>query len=110
MKKKLYLLGMLGIMLVFTNCTSIPAQLANDRGVELAEQEEYERAIVEFTESIELAPNYALAYFNRGLAYYYLGDYDNAIKDYTEALRLKPSDSKYRSRLQQAEEAKNKGN
>ncbi|HEX3681179.1 MAG TPA: tetratricopeptide repeat protein [Bryobacteraceae bacterium] len=43
-----------------------------------------------FSEAIRLQPDYAKAFYNRGLARYAKGDLDGAIKDYNEAIRLKP--------------------
>ena len=43
-----------------------------------------------YTEAIRLKPDYADAYYNRGIARKANGDSDGAIKDYTEAIRLKP--------------------
>jgi tetratricopeptide (TPR) repeat protein len=40
-----------------------------DRGISLLNQGEYESAIADFTQVIVLNPNYAGAYFNRGIAY-----------------------------------------
>ncbi|MDR2493722.1 MAG: tetratricopeptide repeat protein [Spirochaetaceae bacterium] len=38
-------------------------------------------------------PNDALAYNNRGDAYYNKGEYDRAVADYTEALRINPNNA-----------------
>ena len=38
-------------------------------------------------------PDYADAYYNRGLAYFYEGDYDRAIADFDKAIELKPDDA-----------------
>ena len=35
--------------------------------------------------------NLAIAYFNRGSAYYEKGDYRSAVQDFNEAIRLKPN-------------------
>jgi tetratricopeptide (TPR) repeat protein len=43
-----------------------------------------------YTEAIRLKPDYADAYYNRGLARRAKGDHDGALKDYAEAIRLKP--------------------
>jgi len=43
---------------------------------------------------IELDPNDAQAYNNRGNAYYRLGEYDKAITDYTKAIDIDPNDAK----------------
>jgi len=40
--------------------------------------------------SIELNPECAHAYHNRGIAYGEKGDYEQAIADYTEAIRINP--------------------
>ena len=88
-------------------CSSSPAQLANARGIALAERDDYEGSIIEFTEAINLAPKYALAYFNRGLVYMYLGDYENAVESLTEANWLKPG--RYQHDLKIAEGAKTGG-
>ena len=47
-------------------------------------------AIANYTEAIELDPQDAAAYFNRGLAWYDQDDLDRAIADYTEAIKLAP--------------------
>ncbi|MGB5772260.1 MAG: tetratricopeptide repeat protein, partial [Crocosphaera sp.] len=39
---------------------------------------EYDKAIADYTKAIELNPNYAYAYNNRGLAYYNLKEYQKA--------------------------------
>jgi tetratricopeptide (TPR) repeat protein len=40
---------------------------------------------------IQLDPNYALAYYYRGLEDGYNGSFDKAINDFTEAIRLDPN-------------------
>ena len=44
----------------------------------------------DYNKALELNPNYADAYFNRGVAYGEKGDYDRAIADYTKVAELKP--------------------
>ena len=39
-------------------------------------------------QAIRLKPDYALAYYNRGLAKYDLGDNQEAIKDYDKAIQI----------------------
>ena len=52
-------------------------------------------AIDDYTKAIELNPNYAEAYFNRGNVYSYrnnyLKSYSQAIADYTQAINLNPN-------------------
>lgn len=49
-------------------------------------------AIRNFNKAIELDPNYAIAFYNRGLVYgKNRGDYDSAIRDFKEAIKLAPN-------------------
>ncbi|MGU9956866.1 MAG: tetratricopeptide repeat protein [Arenicellales bacterium WSBS_2016_MAG_OTU3] len=52
----------------------------------------FEEAIKDFDEAIRLKPDYAAAYWWRGMAKYELKQYKEAIKDFDEAIRLKPDD------------------
>ena len=47
-------------------------------------------AIADFNRVIELDPQIAWAYFNRGLAKFYVGRESEAQKDFDECLRLRP--------------------
>ena len=59
----------------------------------------YNAAIEEYSAAIELKPDYAAAYNNRGFAYYLKGDAERAIADYTRAIELRPNYPKaYNSR------------
>jgi tetratricopeptide (TPR) repeat protein len=53
----------------------------------------YENAISDFSNAIQLDPNYAAAYNERGIAYYDQGKFDKAISDYNEAIRLDPNNA-----------------
>jgi tetratricopeptide (TPR) repeat protein len=48
------------------------------------------KAIEYLNNSIKLQPDLAMAYYNRGIAYYRPGQYQRAIEDYNEAIRLQP--------------------
>ena len=52
---------------------------------------DYKGAINDYTEAIELNPNYAVAYNNRGASKADLKDYYGAISDYTKAIELNPN-------------------
>ncbi len=54
------------------------------------EKRQWDKAIAEYNEAIELDQKYADAYFNRGNAYFNKGQYDQAIADYTEAIEINP--------------------
>jgi tetratricopeptide (TPR) repeat protein len=51
------------------------------------------RAIQDYTQAIELDPEDATAYSNRGLAYADSHDYARAIQDYDRAIELDPEDA-----------------
>ena len=51
-------------------------------------QDEYRSAIDHYTKAVELNPEYAEAYNQRGNAYTGAGDFDQAIADYTQAIDL----------------------
>jgi tetratricopeptide (TPR) repeat protein len=54
---------------------------------------EFEAAIADYTKAIEMKPDDAKAYFNRGAAYSAKGDMDLAIANYTKAIEMKPDDA-----------------
>ena len=56
------------------------------------DEEDYNRAIADYTKALQLNSKYATVYNNRGFAYVAKGKYDQAITDYTKALQL---DQKY---------------
>ena len=51
-------------------------------------------AIADYDRAIEINPDYAKAYTNRGKAKYKLGDYHGAIADYDRTIELKPDYAK----------------
>ena len=65
------------------------------RAYELAEQKDYDGAIENYTKAIELNPNDAIAYNNRGNAYCNKGECDKAIADYNKAIELDPKEADY---------------
>lgn len=58
------------------------------RGNSKCENGEYTLAITEYSEAINIEPNYAAAYCNRGFAYFTLEKYYPAIEDFTKAINL----------------------
>ena len=51
---------------------------------------DYQGAIEDYTKAIELKPDFAEAYINRGISRRNLSDYKGAIEDYTKAIELRP--------------------
>ena len=69
------------------------------RGEDFAGGHDYNRAIADYSTAIQLKPDSAEAYNDRGFAYYLRGDCDRAIADYTRAIELRPDYPKaYNSR------------
>ena len=61
-----------------------------------------ERSIEDFDKAIELDPNLAWAYSNRGFSYHELGQYQRSIDDYDKAIELDPNDAEARTLRQRA--------
>ncbi|MBE9007787.1 tetratricopeptide repeat protein [Fortiea sp. LEGE XX443] len=58
------------------------------KGLEKAKQKDYARAIADFSQVVQIAPDFAEVYLQRGLAYYDLGQILQAVSDYTETLKI----------------------
>jgi hypothetical protein len=56
-------------------------------------KEDYDGDIDDYTRAIQIDPNNAFAYHNRGFAYYNKGEHDLAIADYTQAIRIDPNNA-----------------
>lgn len=54
-------------------------------------EKNYIKAVDYFTRTISLSPKYKQAYYNRGLACYYLGYYKRAISDFNKTAEIDPA-------------------
>ena len=54
------------------------------------EKSDFSEAIAGFSKIIELDPQDAIAYYNRGLAHFNIGKFDEAISDYSKAIQINP--------------------
>ena len=95
---KLAIICLLVVSLVFglviIGCVGPTAGTAEwhaQQAYELNEQGRHDEAIEECNKAIELDPNLALAYNNRGAAYLYKGQYDLVIADCNKAIELDPN-------------------
>jgi protein O-GlcNAc transferase len=66
------------------------AEMLSNRGAMLAREGRYEEAAQAFGRAIRLAPDFAVAYFNLGLAESRLGDLESARRTLETAVRIKP--------------------
>jgi len=65
------------------------------RGVAYIEKGYYDQALTDFTEALNINPNYAYAYLFRGDAYYLKGEFDLAITNLTKAIKTNDKKDKY---------------
>ena len=63
----------------------------NGLGVIFKEQEEYDKALIQFERVLEINSNYFPAYYNMGDVQYKLGDYKAAVTYFIKVLKLNPS-------------------
>jgi tetratricopeptide (TPR) repeat protein len=73
--------------------TATPTPSASDhaaQGNAYYDQGQFEEAVAEFEEALQLDPDDAETHYNLGLAYKALGKVDEAIGEYQEAIRLDP--------------------
>lgn len=84
----------------FTAKVSIPTQTnltADDWFLKAAEKykkRDYQGAIADLDQAIQLNPKYGIAYNNRGSARLFLGDSPGAIADHNQAIQLQPDYAK----------------
>lgn len=68
----------------------ILAYLHNNRGNALYRKKDYQKALSEYSKSVELNPDFALVYNNRGVSYTSIGENEKAMADYNKAIELDP--------------------
>jgi tetratricopeptide (TPR) repeat protein len=64
-------------------------------GNEFHRNQEYDKAVQEFSKALQLDPDNATLYVRRAMAYDASWEIDRAIQDYTHGIRLAPSDKFY---------------
>ena len=69
------------------------------RGNELSLSGDFERAIEEYRQALEIEPDNVDLMSNLGVAYYNLGELDKAIVQYSRAIEIAPNDPDIRSNL-----------
>jgi len=80
---------MLVAAILTLGCMS-PAEQSYVNGAGLYAQGRLDDAIISFSKTIELAPDFQWAYQLRGCVYYDKGEYDKAIADFTRAIEIDP--------------------
>jgi tetratricopeptide (TPR) repeat protein len=89
------LLGM--ILFAMAGCSEPQIAMPKDtesewmaRGYDFLVAKEYQEAVSAYGKSVALNAGNADAYYNRGIAHYYLGNYEQSVADYESALRINP--------------------
>jgi tetratricopeptide (TPR) repeat protein len=93
-------LGIIGIVVIvlLTLQVFIAGQLPghamyySNRGDGYLDNGNYDQAIAEYTQAIELDPSLTSYYYNRGLAYRGKADYENAKSDFSQVIKMNPED------------------
>ncbi len=67
------------------------ADLQYQSAMKLMGPGKYQEAIVHFTRALEISPNLANAYLERGVSYAYLNESDQALADLGQAIALNPN-------------------
>jgi tetratricopeptide (TPR) repeat protein len=63
----------------------------NNRGFTYLSKDDYDRALADFNQAIQLQPGSTLAYFNRASVYFVKQDYDRALADLNQVIQLQPN-------------------
>ncbi len=66
-----------------------------EKGTKLAKEGNYTEAIENLNKAIQIEPNYAAAYNNRGIVKMQLKQYEEAIADFTQAIKINNQDPAY---------------
>ena len=69
------------------------AEYHHNLGYQLRRNDDFRGAIVEYTNALNIQPNYFKALFNRGFAYDKVGEYSLAIADYTQAVGMQQTNA-----------------
>jgi tetratricopeptide (TPR) repeat protein len=78
------------VMAISVFSRRVHARVYNARGVVYYSRKDYDRAIADSDQAIQLDPKFGHAYSDRGRAYCDKEDYDRAIADYDQAIQLDP--------------------
>lgn len=76
------------------NAPSLSAAL-QQRATAYQAQQQYQKAIDDFSEALDITPDDQGIYERRGYAEMRLNDYDRALADYNELIKRKPNEARY---------------
>lgn len=65
------------------------------QGIKYKEANQFQKSIESFSKAIELNPESFMAYNNRGLVKYFIGDFNGGLLDFNRAIELSPNESSF---------------
>jgi tetratricopeptide (TPR) repeat protein len=84
--------GIIGVLFLIGQVTGMSSGVDyTGRGNAHVNEGQYDQAIADYNQALEIDPGDAAAYYGRGYAYENKGHYEQAIADYTLALEINPS-------------------
>ena len=83
-------LAVVGCSLLLLGCSRLKQKTPFQQGSSAYDNGDYDKALADFNQAIQLDPTYVFAYNNCGNVYLHKGDYDKAIADYDKAIQLDP--------------------
>ena len=66
-------------------------QTGNEARTSAEKHAAYEKAVVHYTEAIELKPDFLDAYANLGIVYHDMGEFHKTLENYDAAIELNPN-------------------
>ncbi len=75
------------------------AMQANNDGIQAKNDANWQLALSKYNESLQLYPEYAIAYYNRGILHMEQNELSSAIADYTRAIEINPRDPEFYNNL-----------
>lgn len=82
------------IFIISFSCFSQTAKDYFNNGIKKEKEKDFKNAIYEYTNAIEIKPNFTEAYFRRAILKFKLELYDEAIIDFCTLIELNPKNSK----------------
>jgi len=71
------------------------------RGFLYMEKNDYDKAIEDFTQAININPEESISFSFRGLAYKETGDFEKAREDFETSLKINPNDEMVKKYLEE---------
>jgi tetratricopeptide (TPR) repeat protein len=84
-------LAVVGCSLLLLGCSRLKQKTPFQQGSSAYDNGDYDKALADFNQAIQLDPKVAVAYNIRGAVYFHKGAYDRAFADFNQAIQLDPT-------------------